>query len=194
MQTAEYSYYNIGVENLFKLFYDFIVGVRHYLVNPPEFLYSIYQMISFLVSILTILFIAGIVYTLIRIREIRIEEAERLHPKVKEEAPKDFRHEKWEVVLDHLNSNNEAEWRLSIIEADNILDELVQRLGYPGENLGERLKSASAQEMVSLQNAWEAHKFRNQIVHEGSDVHLTYPEAKRIVGLFEVVFREFNFI
>jgi hypothetical protein len=56
------------------------------------------------------------------------------------------------------------------------------------------LKNADPAHFRTLQYAWEAHKIRNAIAHEGQDFTLTHREARRIVGLYEAVFREFEYI
>src|SRR3989344_595163 len=46
---------------------------------------------------------------------------------------------KWEEILEHMNSNREAEWKFAIIEADKFVDDLLKTAGYPGDSMGERL-------------------------------------------------------
>jgi hypothetical protein len=59
------------------------------------------------------------------------------------------------------------------------LDDLLNKLGYRGESIGEKLKRVAKGDMKSLNDAWEAHKVRNQIAHEGSSVNLSHHEAKK---------------
>jgi hypothetical protein len=101
---------------------------------------------------------------------------------------------KWEIVLDYISSKNESDWRLAIIEADNILDEVIENQGYPGVNLGERLKNAGEGAFQTYQDAWEAHRMRNRIAHEGSDFTIVYRDARRAISQYENVFREFGYI
>jgi hypothetical protein len=101
---------------------------------------------------------------------------------------------KWEQVQTHLNSKNPAEWRLAIIEADVMLDELLKTAGYHGETVGERLKAVEPSDFLTLEAAWEAHKVRNQIAHQGSGFEINEREAIRVVSLFEKVFREFQIL
>jgi hypothetical protein len=57
--------------------------------------------------------------------------------------------------------------RLGIIEADKLVDTVLKKAGIKGETLGERLRNS--QKLVSrdvYSNMWEAHKVRNQIVHD----------------------------
>jgi hypothetical protein len=101
---------------------------------------------------------------------------------------------KWMKVLEHVNSPNPADWKLAILEADIILDHLLDKMGYHGATMGDKLKSIEPSDFTSLQEAWEAHKVRNAIAHEGSDYVVTKPEAERVIRLFKKVFEEFQFI
>mgnify|MGYP001588813571 CR=1 FL=1 len=145
-------------------------------------------------EILTILFLTSIIYCLIRVYEIQKEDREKLDkiPVAIDDSP--YKNKQWEVVLEHMNSDGPADWRMAIIEADNMLDEMVKKLGYEGEDLGERLKAVEPSDFESLNSAWEAHKVRNQIVHEGVGFEITKSDAERVIQLYEKVFREFDFI
>ena len=75
-----------------------------------------------------------------------------------------------------------------------MLTDIVSRMGYSGEGLGEQLKQVEKSDFTTLDKAWEAHKVRNTIAHEGGDFILTQREARRIIGLYEDVFREFHYL
>ncbi len=107
------------------------------------------------------------------------------------EEPKN---EKWEEIVERINSANSADWKVAIIEADIMLEDLLRKEGYHGDTLGEMLKSAEGGDFLSLESAWEAHKIRNSIAHKGSEYPLTEREAKRAISLFEHVFKEFKII
>ncbi len=142
---------------------------------------------------ITLLLLGGIVYITIRTNQVRAKETER----IKSAIPKDVepvRNERWEKIQEHVSSENPSEWRLAIIEADVLLDEVVTKMGYRGETLGEKLKQVVRGDMATLDNAWEAHKIRNQVAHEGSDFILTKREAKRVIELYASVFNEFKVV
>ena len=104
------------------------------------------------------------------------------------------KNERWEKILAYTHSDSPADWRLAIIEADVMLDDLLKTSGYHGDGVGEMLKSVDPSDMLTLDAAWEAHKIRNRIAHSGTDFELTQREAKRIVTLFESVFKEAGII
>lgn len=101
---------------------------------------------------------------------------------------------RWQNIETRLASHNESDWRLAIIECDIILDEMLTRMGYRGEGIGEKLKTVERSDFETIDQAWEAHKVRNRIAHDGPAYHMTSDEAKRVVGLYKKVFEEFYFI
>jgi len=144
-------------------------------------------------TILTLVFLGGIVYVTIRTNQVRAREAQRIQvaiPKVTEP----YRNERWQKVLKNVNSENPSDWRFAILESDVMLDELFTKIGYQGVSLGEKLKAATRGDVKNLDAAWEAHKIRNQIAHEGGDYILTQRETKRVIELYAQVFREFKYI
>lgn len=174
-----------------KIYYFFV-----WLFNGFTGDFSIFgRIIGFILAIFTVLFLFAIFYSTIRIKEIEKEERRLKKEKFeKEEFVTPARHEKWKLIESHMFSNSPAEWRVAIIEADTILEELTIRLGIAGETLGDRLKNASPSEFSNTQSAWEAHKVRNKIAHSGSSFELTRAEANRVIRIYEDIFREFNYI
>lgn len=102
--------------------------------------------------------------------------------------------EQWLDVEAKINSVNPSDWRLAILEADILLDDMVKQMGLPGDSLGERLKAADASFFGTLEAAWSAHKIRNNIAHQGTAYDLSYSEARRAIDLYRRVFEEFYFI
>ena len=75
-----------------------------------------------------------------------------------------------------------------------MLGELLEKLGLPGETMGERLKAVEKSDFTTIEYAWEAHKFRNVIAHGGNDFLINQREIRRIISLYEAVFKEFFLI
>jgi hypothetical protein len=100
-------------------------------------------------------------------------------------------HPKFAVIQGYMSSQSEALWRIGIMEADNVLLEVLTEKGYQGDGVGEKLKNAS---FKTIDLAWDAHKIRNRIAHEGSDFQLTEREAKRAFMLYESVLRDLKAI
>lgn len=101
---------------------------------------------------------------------------------------------RWEKILNHANSSNSSDWRLAIIEADILLEESLRRAGFVGESIGDILKSMTKGDLINLDAAWDAHKTRNRIAHDGSSFDLNERETQRVIALFESVLKELKAI
>ncbi len=100
---------------------------------------------------------------------------------------------RWAEITRHMDSAKEAEWKLAIIEADKLMDLVLQRAGFPGDTIGERLTNTQEGQIQTLEGLWEAHKVRNRIAHD-LGYFLRYTEAKRAIELYAQTLREFEAI
>lgn len=202
------------METLIVILFIFLIGgvifqrINSYLNSNPEVKgtpQNIYQafissspfLIGVSVAVSGILLL-GIIALSRKIGKIRTKQRLALYPSgsidADTEAPQKMVNKKWEKVLMHANSNNPSDWRLAIIEADIMLDELLDVQNYHGDTIGDKLKSIEKSDFLTLDEAWEAHKVRNAVAHEGSDFILTDRETRRVIGLYKKVFEEFKFI
>lgn len=154
--------------------------------------------IYFVSYVLALFGITMIIYCLVRMFEIYNDELGHLKHGIAEYAARHNdtgnRNERWEHIQELVNSPSSSDWRLSIIEADTVLDGLLQARDIPGTGIGERLKNISPGDLSSMQAAWEAHLVRNRIAHEGIEYDLSQRDARRTIQLYEVVFRELGFL
>jgi hypothetical protein len=101
---------------------------------------------------------------------------------------------RWQRILEQAGSDNEHDWRLAILEADIMLNELLDMRGYKGETMAEKMKQADRADFNSIDAAWEAHKIRNDIVHRSASHSLSQRETRRVIALYERVLRGFGYI
>jgi hypothetical protein len=154
---------------------------------------SFFTIIMIVGTVLTLGLLAGILYVTIRTNQIRARELQKIKNAIpKKNVPRN--NDRWNTVMEHANSENPSDWRLAIIESDIILDELLTRTGYEGQSLGEKLKQVTKGDVKSIDLAWEAHKVRNQIAHEGGDFILTQRETKRVVNMYATIFAELKYL
>ncbi len=141
----------------------------------------------------TLVIIALLIYTYIKLRAIREIDRKLFYPETDGASVTD-KNLQWELILAHIESLNENDWRTAVLEADIILGDLLDTLFLPGETIGDKLKAVEKSDFTTVDNAWEAHKVRNQIAHEGSAFQLSQREAKRVIHLYQEVFEEFKII
>ena len=168
-------------------------------VSGPETYNSIAQgwYVFVLISLAICLpFIAVSIYCAIRIYFLRRHERKMLeaaqHPVAAKDIPKTQL--RGARVLEQARGTADHGWRLAILEADIMLNELLDMQGLKGETMAEKMKQADRASFNSIDAAWEAHKIRNRIVHDGSAHPLNQREVRRVIGLYEKVFREFGYI
>ena len=147
----------------------------------------------------SLFFLIGIIYTVEQLKHIRKKEEERYDAKVEPAYEANAKGsailaDRWEKVQANISSENPSDWRQAILDADIMLEDVLTTLGYQGEGIGEKLKRVEKGDMKTLNNAWEAHKVRNQIAHEGTGFPLSKFEAQRVIHMYREVFEEFFYI
>jgi len=182
--------------NILKSLYDTFFGHNmsfDSIVSLLLQIWTIYSIVAFLVSAL---FIAGIVYAYLMIAKLSEIEDGKLHDD--EHAWQErygghhIENNRWQSVQTHLDSTNPNDWKLAIIEADVLLGHMLEKAGYVGNTIGEKLKGATARTFSTIDDAWQAHRVRNQIAHGGADFVLTQKIAKETLIMYERVFKEFG--
>ncbi len=95
----------------------------------------------------------------------------------------------WNKVRMHLDSGLESEYKLAVIEADSMMDDILKRMGYVGESLGERLKKLTTATIPNIGDLNNAHQLRNNIIHD-PDYKLSIDETKNAIDIYEQAFRD----
>ncbi len=163
-----------------------------FLFKLTLFLIKLVSYLKYIIWALSGLLILWIIYLFMKINSLASEKRKLLYPEVI--TGEELKNPKWQKVLEYSESLNENDWRLAILEADIMLDELLEKMGLPGETIGDRLKVVEKSDFRTLDNAWEAHKFRNEVAHQGSSFLINQREVKRVIALYQSVFEEFEII
>jgi hypothetical protein len=188
----------LNVEYWFRLLYNCLHGACY--GTPGGFdglaawLAHLWIWITVIGYILAVIGLFVIIYATVRLFELRKREEEFYETVIVPPGAEGGTHPRWEHIQSLLEGGTPSEWREAIIEADIMLDDLLTRQGYTGDGVGEKLKSADPERFHTLNDAWEAHKVRNQIAHEGSTFAISETLARRALARFESVFREFKVI
>ncbi len=101
--------------------------------------------------------------------------------------------DEWRQVLSYVNSLTDSEWKLAVIEADNIFDGALKYMSFPGETMGERLMAVSKEQVPSLDLVWDAHKLRNTIVHD-LNIAIEHERAQAAVRAFQSGLRDLGLL
>jgi hypothetical protein len=205
----------LNVEYIFFLIYRVIARVFNFLFGgnftDPNAGSRFLDGLRTLATILVIILITIILYCLVRLYELKQEDkpkkekntvsslsSEGLPGATTSEHFIDHNatrvNETWNSIRSKLLSDNPSDWKLAIIEADIYLDRVLDQKGFYGDTLGDKFKQITPDKLPSIQIAWEAHKVRNRIAHDGADFFLTMPESRRVLSYYEIVFRDLEVI
>jgi hypothetical protein len=185
----------LNVEYWFRLLYECLRGTCYgSTAGLSAWLAHIWLWIIVIGYALSVIGLLIIVYTTVRIFELRAREKEYYSTVIPPSSVTGDVNPRWQHIESLAGGATASEWREAIIEADIMLDELLTRHGYVGDGVGEKLKSIEPTDVKSLQDAWEAHKVRNQIAHEGSAFNLSETITHRTIAHYENIFREFKAI
>ena len=154
-------------------------------------LWAFYSALAYTLSGILILLIIGAALGLLFIRYRDIELYGTLPPKPLAAGKSRSR---WQTLLDKAISPDPKAWRAAVLEADVMLGEALEKIGYSGASTAERIRQVPEGAFVTLPNAWEAHRIRNFVSIRSSDFILTQREAFRVMKLYEQVLEEFDLI
>src|SRR3989344_6714567 len=154
-------------------------------------LYAVANMVATVIAMVAIVIA---IYSFMRISEIAGEETKKLGLALNWNSERKQKNARWSRVDHYMTSLNPSDWKIAILEADNILDEIVERLGYKGDTLGERMKAIEPSDFPYLEEAWAAHKFRNELAHRGMDVPLSRSDAERTINVYHRVFKGLGYL
>lgn len=183
----------LNVEYFFRKLYELFYGTERVLDFSAfsSFVAHLWIWIIWFGYLFSVLALVMIVYTLMRLFELRKREEEHFHTLI-EPKKQGSANARWEHIESLMKTTDVSKWKEAIIEADIMLDDVLLRRGYQGEGVSEKLKSADPAHFRTLQDAWDAHKVRNQIAHQGSTFELSESLAHRTIAHYENVFREFD--
>jgi hypothetical protein len=100
---------------------------------------------------------------------------------------------KWQKITSRIHQDNPSQYKVAILEADKIVDDILKGMGYKGENMIERLDHPTAIHIENAEDLKKAHQVRNQIIHE-TNYQIDRKKAEEIIGIYENFLRQSEFL
>jgi len=97
----------------------------------------------------------------------------------------------WRKIEKRMEKGWESEAKLAVIEADNLLESVLIRMGYAGQSLGERLKQLDDEVLSNIDDVWKAHKVRNDIVHDPG-YKLSLGRVRGVIDIYQKALEHLN--
>jgi hypothetical protein len=101
--------------------------------------------------------------------------------------------ERWLAVLKKAAAGTPDALKISIIDADKLVDDVLKQMGLAGEHMADRLEKLSAEDVRSLERLWRAHRLRNNLVHS-LGFQISAHEAKQALENYEVFLKELKLL
>ncbi len=100
---------------------------------------------------------------------------------------------RWENVQRRMETMQEAEYKLAIIEADKIFDDLLKKMSCKGNTTNDRLRCINKDMLPSIDKVKRSHKIRNKIAHD-PDFHISYSDAKNVIESYKDALKELKIL
>lgn len=100
---------------------------------------------------------------------------------------------KWKSVIEKLELRDEENLKSAVVEADQLLDEVLKKLKCFGETTSDRLKKLPPKSLSNLDEIKKAHELRNNVVYE-DDFQLNFDDARKAIKAFEKAFKELEML
>ncbi len=184
----------LNIEYVFDKIYHVIGPVINFFLSAHNW------MVIGIVSTCISIFLLGIIlFSLVRLREIQLNEKREIEHEINAALARDkdtarTENPRWHYIQTLIESPNESDWRVAIIEADSMLEELLRQRGFEGDTVSELLEGAKSGGFATIQSAWDAHVVRNQIAHQGLDFPLSQVEGRRVIKMYQNTFEELQAI
>ncbi|MDD5750531.1 MAG: hypothetical protein PHU56_02695 [Candidatus Pacebacteria bacterium] len=96
---------------------------------------------------------------------------------------------RWQKIKDGLDKNYQDQWKLSLMDAANFLDDSLKNAGFGGSNLGERLGRVTSEDLLNIGELDRVQKICADIVHD-PDYRLTKAVAADVINQIEKALEE----
>ncbi len=99
----------------------------------------------------------------------------------------------WNAIIERLNSDDEDQYKVAILEADQFVFKALEIQGYSGDNFAERLAQLPAGSFTSIGFVRDVHTLSNKIV-QNTNVSVTQEQAKNALGVYEKFLKNIDYL
>lgn len=99
----------------------------------------------------------------------------------------------WNQIVERSKSPKMENWKLAIMEADKITDEIIKSAGFRAETMDERMDQVGPEVIPNIEELREIHKIRHKIARE-PDFKITREETIEILKTYKKTFQEMGLL
>ena len=99
----------------------------------------------------------------------------------------------WKQIVKRMKTGEVSNWKLAIMEADKLLDEILKTSGLKAATAEERFKQLTPESVSNFAQLQEAHRARNRVAQE-PDFNITKDEVLSVLKVYKTAFQEFGLL
>lgn len=99
----------------------------------------------------------------------------------------------WKKIKERLRTQDEAQCKLALVEADRLLNDIFVMAGLPGRNLDERLAMMDPAQVSNYQEVVAAHRIAMRAFSDTA-FSLTPSEADAVILIYKRAFQELGLV
>lgn len=168
-----------------------------YLLDPNSIPYPylyIYLGLKFLCIGLSAFFVFIIFYSLATTSWIRFRFWENLLEFIMFRPYGSSKYAKeWKKIVKKMDTGIESEYKLAIIEADTLLDDMLKFMGYTEETTEKKVEKLTSIDISNINELREVRKVRNFVIQD-PDYKLTEDKAREVLKVYEDSFKSLGFV
>jgi hypothetical protein len=149
--------------------------------------------LQIIAAILSGLFLWGIVYIINNTNYFEVKKEQFLDVLGKGYVSKRRTLRGWKQIQKRMASEESNQWKLAILEADHILNEILKMSGYLGSRLDEKLELITSAQLANVDEVKNANLVRNKIAKDPT-YELSRGEAEEVIEIYKQALKELNLI
>ncbi len=151
---------------------------------------SFFTFIKFLLAIYTLVLLANLIM-LLMLRGLGKDIRKDRYGADMPVAYKKTTQKQWLSVERHLSGHSSQDWKIAVLEADTIVEGILSKVGFTGENFRERVESVHPDSLEKREELLRAHSVRNDIIKDSTYV-LEKKDAQEIVQIYEEFLKDWD--
>jgi hypothetical protein len=152
----------------------------------------LFWMFEFFLAVYSLVLVIDLILVLF-LRDIPGDLKKTLYGSVRPIVSQSKVGKRWEEILARLENGNPSQFKVAILEADALADEMLRGIGYEGKNMGERIVLIKDGELLSLEKLRAAHAVRNQVI-QNPDFSIGKEETEAILDQYRGLFEELELL
>lgn len=149
---------------------------------------ALFTVLVWFLGLYTIVLFADVVMLLI-LRDIPGDLRKTLYGAKRPIVSQSKFHKRWKAIEGRLASGNPSQYKVAVLEADALAEEMLSGIGFKGANMGERLSVVNEGQIAAIEDLRFGHAMRNRVIQDPA-FSLTQKDAEDVLGRYRKFFEE----